>query len=165
MLNVAVSVERPHAYAVDARREVDAEVPRLLRLELDLERGAVAVEARRAGVADVDGAVDLDAVAEVGDVAALDRSTLEEPPPPEHRVVRAQLRDLGGEVGEGDAAHVGEDPACLDQAALLAALQVDLRDVAGDHGLRAEADAREEHLHLLDGRVLRLIEDDEGVIQ
>ena len=43
--------------------------------------------------------------------------------------------------------------------------QVDLRDVAGDHGLRAEAEARQEHLHLLGGRVLRFVEDDERVVQ
>ena len=35
--------------------------------------------------------------------------------------------------------------------------QVDLRDVAGDHGLGADADAREEHLHLLGRRILRLV--------
>ena len=43
--------------------------------------------------------------------------------------------------------------------------QVDLRDVAGDDRLRAEAEAREEHLHLLGRRVLRLVEDDERVVQ
>ena len=43
--------------------------------------------------------------------------------------------------------------------------QVDLADVAGDHGLGAEADARQEHLHLLGRRVLRLVEDDEGMVQ
>ena len=35
------------------------------------------------------------------------------------------------------------------QAGLLAGRQVGLRDVAGDHGPGAEADARQEHLHLL----------------
>ena len=53
----------------------------------------------------------------------------------------------------------------LDQAALLPARQVDLRDVAGDHRLGAEADAREEHLHLLGRGVLRLVEDDERVVE
>ena len=43
--------------------------------------------------------------------------------------------------------------------------QIDLRDVAGDHRLRAEAETRQEHLHLLGGRVLRLVEDDERVVQ
>ena len=43
--------------------------------------------------------------------------------------------------------------------------QVGLRHIARDHGFGAEADAREEHLHLLDGGVLRLIEDDEGIVE
>ena len=46
-----------------------------------------------------------------------------------------------------------------------AALHVDLGDVAGDDDLRPEADAREEHLHLLGRRVLRLVEDDEAAVQ
>src|SRR5688572_31613796 len=54
-----------------------------------------------------------------------------------HHVLRAELR-------EGDAAHAVEDAPRLDQAALLAARQVDLRDVAVHHRPRAEADAREE---------------------
>ena len=51
------------------------------------------------------------------------------------------------------------------QARALVARQVDLRDVARDDGLGAEAEAREEHLHLLDGGVLRLVEDDERVVE
>ena len=43
--------------------------------------------------------------------------------------------------------------------------QIGLRHIAGHHRARAEADARQEHLHLLDGGVLRLIENDEGVIE
>ena len=42
---------------------------------------------------------------------------------------------------------------------------VDLGDVAGDDGLGAEADAGEEHLHLLGRGVLRLVEDDEAVVE
>src|SRR5258705_10301323 len=63
-----------------------------------------------------------------------------------HHVLRAELR-------EGDAAHALEDAPRLDQPALLPAGEIDLRDVAVDHRLRAEADAREEHLHLLGRRV------------
>ena len=44
-------------------------------------------------------------------------------------------------------------------------LEVDLGRVAVDDGLRAEPDAREEHLHLLGRRVLRLVQDDERIIQ
>src|SRR5690349_6373550 len=57
-----------------------------------------------------------------------------------YHVLRAELR-------EGDAAHAVEDAARLDQSALLAAREVDLRHVAVHHRLGAEADAREEHLH------------------
>src|SRR5512147_1287409 len=56
-----------------------------------------------------------------------------------HHVLRAELR-------ERDAAHAVEDAARLDQAALAAAREVDLRDVAVNDRLCAEADAREEHL-------------------
>ena len=48
---------------------------------------------------------------------------------------------------------------------LLVARQVDLGDVAGDDHLRAEAEAREEHLHLLGARVLGLVEDHERVVE
>ena len=51
-----------------------------------------------------------------------------------------------------------------DEAAA-AAGHVDLGGVAGDDGLGAEADAGEEHLHLLGRRVLRLVEDDEAVVE
>jgi hypothetical protein len=43
--------------------------------------------------------------------------------------------------------------------------QVGLRDVAGDHDLAAEAESGEEHLHLLGRGVLRLVQDDERVVQ
>ena len=42
---------------------------------------------------------------------------------------------------------------------------VDLGDVAGDDRLGVEAHAGEEHLHLLDGGVLGLVDDDEGVVE
>ena len=43
--------------------------------------------------------------------------------------------------------------------------QVDLRDVAGHDRLRSETEARQEHLHLLGGRVLRLVQDHERVVE
>ena len=43
--------------------------------------------------------------------------------------------------------------------------QVDLGDVAGDDDLGAEAEPRQEHLHLLRRGVLRLVENDEVVVQ
>lgn len=51
------------------------------------------------------------------------------------------------------------------KAGFLVARQVNLRNVAGDHRLRVEADARQEHLHLFDGGVLALIENDKCVVQ
>jgi hypothetical protein len=73
---------------------------------------------------------------------------------------------VGGiEIGEGQAAHVLEDAPCLDQAGRLPARQVHLRDVAGDHRAGTDADAGEEHFHLLGRCVLRLVQDDEGMIQ
>ena len=63
------------------------------------------------------------------------------------------------------SAHALQNARRFDEAALLAAREVDLRDVAGDHRLGAEADAREEHLHLLGCRVLRLVQDDERMVE
>src|SRR5829696_8949524 len=51
------------------------------------------------------------------------------------------------------------------QTAYAAFREVNLRYVAGNDHLGAEAEAREEHLHLLGGGILRLIEDDERVVQ
>ncbi len=68
-----------------------------------------------------------------------------------------------GEVGKCDAFEVGEDLFGFFQAAFLTAGQVDLGRVAGHDGLRAKADSRQEHFHLLAGGVLRFVEDDERV--
>ena len=43
--------------------------------------------------------------------------------------------------------------------------KVDLREVPRDDHLRAHAEAREEHLHLLRCGVLRFVEDDDGITQ
>jgi hypothetical protein len=72
---------------------------------------------------------------------------------------------LGVEMDERDARHAVENSADLLQARLLAARQVGLRDVARDDGTRAEAEARQEHLHLLRRRVLRLVEDHERLVE
>src|SRR5512146_3435165 len=69
------------------------------------------------------------------------------------------------EVAEADAFDAGQDPLDLQQSRLLAVREIDLRLVAGDHGARVHAQTREEHLHLHAGRVLRLVEDDEGIRQ
>src|SRR5687768_12428236 len=69
------------------------------------------------------------------------------------------------EPDELDALDVADDLHGFDQARGAARGQVDLRDVAGDHRLGPEAQAREEHLHLLAGGVLRFVEDDEGIVE
>lgn len=66
---------------------------------------------------------------------------------------------------DGDAAHFRQHVLRFDQPALVAARQVHLSRVAGHDRLRAEADTRKEHLHLLGRGVLRLVENDERVVQ
>ena len=40
-----------------------------------------------------------------------------------------------------------------------------MRGITGDDGSRSKAQASEEHLHLLAGRILRFIENNEGIVQ
>ena len=76
-----------------------------------------------------------------------------------HDVVRVEL-------DEREVVDAVEDVADREQTGAAAALgQVDLGDVAGDDDLRPEPEAGEEHLHLLGRRVLRLVEDDERVVE
>src|SRR5450830_456541 len=70
-----------------------------------------------------------------------------------------------GETREGNAAHLMQHLQGIYEAALLTMVQVNLRDVAGDHGLAAETDAGEKHFHLFRRGVLSFIEDDEGMIE
>src|SRR3972149_3380383 len=72
---------------------------------------------------------------------------------------------LGLEDGKGDASYVGENPSRLDQAAFRTARKIDLGYVAGHHRLAAEADAGEEHFHLLGRGVLSLVQNDERVVE
>src|SRR5262245_58827322 len=69
------------------------------------------------------------------------------------------------EVDERDALHLADHLHRLDEARRAPGRQIDLRDVARDDRLRSEAEARQEHLHLLRRGVLRLVEDDEGVVE
>src|SRR5712671_1327239 len=69
------------------------------------------------------------------------------------------------EMDERDAVDRADDLHRLDEPRGAPLGQVDLRDIAGDHGFRAEAEARQEHLHLLGRRVLGLVQDDERVVQ
>ena len=66
-------------------------------------------------------------------------------------------------VDAGDALDARQDAHRLDQARLLPWRQVDLGRVAVDDHARAFAEARQEHLHLHRGGVLRLVEQHDGV--
>ena len=98
------------------------------------------------------------------------------PSAPPHTVVRFIRRHdglhqrvshhIGGlENREGNATNSVQDITRVDESADLALLQVHLRDIYGDHRLGAKSDARQKHFHLLRRGVLRLVEDDERVVQ
>src|SRR5215207_420433 len=69
------------------------------------------------------------------------------------------------EAHKGDALDPGELRPCVLEAASLPKGKVHLGGVSRYDHLGTEPEAREEHLHLLSGGVLRLIEDDERVDQ
>src|SRR5260370_32580989 len=69
------------------------------------------------------------------------------------------------EMNEGDAADLSADVHGLEQPGAAAAGEVNLRDVAGDHGFGIEAETRQKHFHLLAGGVLGLVENDEGIVE
>jgi hypothetical protein len=70
-----------------------------------------------------------------------------------------------GEEMHGNALHIAEGGGGFDEAAEFVAGEVDLGDIAGDNATGTDAEAGEEHEHLLGGGVLRLVEDDEGIAQ
>ena len=72
---------------------------------------------------------------------------------------------FGLEMRKADARYVLEHFDDMVEPGFGAFRQVDLGNVTGNHGGGAEADAGQEHLHLLDGGVLALVEDDEAVVQ
>ena len=53
----------------------------------------------------------------------------------------------------------------FDQAGTLVRRQIDLRHVAGHYAFGMRTHSRQQHEHLFRGRVLRFIENDEGVAQ
>jgi hypothetical protein len=66
---------------------------------------------------------------------------------------------------EADAVDAAQDLEGVREAGALAGGQVVLAGVAGDDRAGAGADAGQEHLHLLRGGVLRLVEDQEGLAE
>ena len=72
---------------------------------------------------------------------------------------------LGIEESERNTVHTMKYVDDLAEARLFARRQICLRDIAGDHCFGAEANAGEEHFHLLGRRVLRFIENDERLVE
>ena len=70
-----------------------------------------------------------------------------------------------GKITHGDAGHGLEGLQGLDQAGAFIRRKIDLGDVPGDDALGIHADACEQHEHLLGGSILRLIENDKGIVQ
>src|SRR5438552_13895857 len=68
-------------------------------------------------------------------------------------------------LDDGDAVHGFQCPVGLEQSRMAVGRQVNLRFVAGDHGLGSVAEPRQEHEHLFRGRILGFVQDDEGVIE
>ena len=68
------------------------------------------------------------------------------------------------EADEFDAGNIGQKALNFDQAALRAMRQIDLRDVAGDHGFAVIAQASQKHLHLFAGGVLGLVQNRERIV-
>ena len=58
-----------------------------------------------------------------------------------------------------------ENPEGVEQTAADRPREVDLGDVAGHDHLGIDSEAREEHLHLVGGRVLRLVKDNDRVVE
>ena len=75
-----------------------------------------------------------------------------------HHVRRRQTADL-------DILDPVQHPDGLLQTADLVARQIDLRNIACNDDLRAEAEARQEHFHLLPRGVLCLVKNDKAVVQ
>src|SRR3954471_14897468 len=72
---------------------------------------------------------------------------------------------LGRQPGEVDVLEALQDLLHLPQTGLGAVRQVYLGDITRDDDLRGESEPREERLHLLGAGVLRLVQDDEGVVE
>src|SRR6185437_293226 len=71
----------------------------------------------------------------------------------------------GGESDSGDPFPPLELSNRVGEAGFGWVGQVDLVRIAADHHSAAHSEARQEHLHLQRRRVLRLVEDDEGVVE
>ncbi len=70
-----------------------------------------------------------------------------------------------GELIESDPRHPVKHLHGVHQPGVDIARQIDLGDITGDHRPAAETEPGQEHFHLLGGGVLRLIQNDKGIIQ
>src|SRR5437764_5113644 len=70
-----------------------------------------------------------------------------------------------GKLDDRDPLDMPQDPVCFDQARAAMRGEIHLRFITGNYGLRIDAQARKKHEHLLGGRVLSFIENDEGVVE
>lgn len=66
---------------------------------------------------------------------------------------------------KADFLYLGEDFDGVTQTRFGVTRQVNLGDVTGDNRFRVKANTRQEHLHLFDGGVLALIQNDERVVK
>ena len=69
------------------------------------------------------------------------------------------------QLHETDAFYAFQNLQCLHQTGSLGRRQVNLRHVSRDNHLGVHSHAGEEHLDLLGGRVLRFIQNDDGIVQ
>ena len=80
-----------------------------------------------------------------------------------HKRVAHNVR--AGEAADGDIVHAVEHLHSLLETGRLVRRQVDLRHIAGDDHLTVESQTGQEHFHLLARGVLRLVKDDEAVVE
>src|SRR5438445_11361430 len=70
-----------------------------------------------------------------------------------------------GQILKADTIDAGKDALDLHESRLFAPGKIDLSLVAGDDRFRVNTQARQKHLHLRGGRVLRLVQNYESVSQ
>src|SRR6202166_4695627 len=80
-----------------------------------------------------------------------------------HQIVAHDV--LFAELDGANAIDLAADFEGFHEARLLSGRQVDLCDVTGDDRLGIKTQARQKHLHLLAGGILRLIENHERIVQ
>src|SRR5271165_1307925 len=80
-----------------------------------------------------------------------------------HQVVPHDVAFI--EVAKANPVNVLQDIDHFQKSAAVRIRQINLRDVAGDDGFRVEPETGHEHLHLLGSGILRLVKNDERIVQ